>query len=58
LKQNRNHAHLPRNFGLAGRVGKAAYSTIDLDKWANGYLGPLVARVAEHPAYQQRHAAA
>jgi hypothetical protein len=43
---------------LAGRIGKAVYCTLDLDKWANGYLGPLVARVAEHPAYQQSHAAA
>jgi hypothetical protein len=43
---------------LAGRIGKAVYCTIDLDKWASGYLGPLVARVAEHPAYQQRYAAA
>jgi hypothetical protein len=32
--------------------------TIDLDTWANGYLGPLVACVAEHPAYQQGNAAA
>jgi hypothetical protein len=43
---------------FAGRIGKAVYCTLDLDKWANGYLGPLVARVAEHPAYQQRQAAA
>jgi hypothetical protein len=43
---------------LAGRIGKAVYSTRDLDAWANGYLGPLVGRVAEHPAYQQRNAAA
>ena len=34
---------------LAGRIGKAVYCTIDLDKWANGYLGPLVARVAGTP---------
>ena len=43
---------------LAGRIGKAVYSTVDLDKWADGHLGPLVACGAEHPAYQQRHVAA
>jgi hypothetical protein len=43
---------------LAGRIGKAVYCTLDLDKWASSYLGPLVACVAEHPAYRQRHVAA
>jgi hypothetical protein len=42
---------------LGGRVGKAVYCTLQLDKWAAGYLGPLVGRVAEHPAYQGRAAA-
>jgi len=37
---------------LAGRVGKAVYDTNELDKWASGYLGPLIARVAEHPAHR------
>jgi hypothetical protein len=39
-------------------TSRMRYCTIDLEKWANGYLRPLVSRVAEHPAYQQRHAAA
>jgi hypothetical protein len=43
---------------LAGRIGKAVYCTLDLDKWATGYVGPRVGRIAEHPAYQQWHAAA
>jgi hypothetical protein len=42
---------------LAGRIGKAVYCTIDLDKWANGYLGPLVACVAEHPTHHRSAAA-
>jgi hypothetical protein len=41
---------------LAGKVAKAVYSTLDLDEWASDYLGPLVARVAEHPAYLGAHA--
>jgi hypothetical protein len=48
----------PRFRLLAGRIGKAVYSSDDLDNWVIDYLGPLLARVAEHPAYQQRHAAA
>ena len=46
----------PRFRLLAGRIGKAVYSTDDLDRWAAEYLGPLLARVAEHPAYQGRAA--
>jgi hypothetical protein len=48
----------PRFRLLAGRISQAVYDTMDLDDWAGRYLGPLVAHVAEHPAYQQRNAAA
>ena len=42
---------------LAGRAAKAVYATPDLDRWTHGYLGPLVSRVSEHPAYQWSAAA-
>jgi hypothetical protein len=42
---------------LAGRAAKAVYATSDLDRWARGYLGPLVSRVSEHPAHQGSAAA-
>ena len=42
----------PRFRWLAGRPGKAVYTEPDLDSWATTYLGPLVARVSEHPAHQ------
>jgi hypothetical protein len=42
---------------LAGRAGKAVYATDDIDRWAGAYLGPLVKRVAEHPAHQREAAA-
>ena len=42
---------------LAGRVGKAVYATQDVDAWVDGYLGPLVKRLAEHPAYRRDAAA-
>jgi len=37
---------------LAGRPGKAVYTESDLDSWATIYLGPVVARVSDHPAHQ------
>jgi hypothetical protein len=42
---------------LAGRAAKAVYAISDLDRWARGYLGPLVSRVSEHPAHQRSAAA-
>ena len=42
----------PRFRLLAGRTGRAVYTGIDLDVWARAYLGPLVARVSDHPAHQ------
>jgi hypothetical protein len=42
---------------LAGRVGKAVYATQDVDAWVDDYLGPLVKRLAEHPAYRRDAAA-
>ena len=42
----------PRFRLLAGRPARAVYTEIDLDVWARAYLGPLVARVSEHPAHQ------
>ena len=37
---------------LAGRPSRAVYAREDIDNWARSYLGPLVARVSEHPAHQ------
>ena len=42
----------PRFRLLAGRPGRAVYTEADLDRWATTYLGPLVARVSDHPAHQ------
>jgi hypothetical protein len=42
----------PRFRLLAGRPGRAVYTEPDLDSWARAYLGPLVARVSDHPAHQ------
>ena len=42
----------PRFRLLAGRPGKAVYTEPDLDSWATTYLGPVVARVSDHPAHQ------
>jgi hypothetical protein len=42
----------PRFRLLAGRTGRAVYTEPDLDSWARTYLGPLVARVSDHPAHQ------
>jgi hypothetical protein len=42
---------------LAGRVGKAVYATPDVDAWVDAYLGPLVKRLAEHPAHRREAAA-
>ena len=39
---------------LAGRPARAVYTEPDLDSWATTYLGPLVARVSEHPVHQVR----
>ena len=41
----------PRFRLLAGRPRKAVYTGPDLDSWATTYLGPLVARVSDHPAH-------
>jgi len=37
---------------LAGRPGRAIYAEPDIDRWVGTYLGPLVARVSEHPAHR------
>jgi hypothetical protein len=42
----------PRFRLLAGRPARAVYTEPDLDSWATAFLGPLVARVSEHPALQ------
>jgi len=42
----------PRFRLLAGRQGRAVYTEPDLDSWATTYLGPVVARVSDHPAHQ------
>ena len=42
----------PRFRLLAGRTGRAVYTQPDLDIWARAYLGPVVARVSEHPAHR------
>jgi hypothetical protein len=42
----------PRFRLLAGRAGKAVYEKSDIDIWARAYLGPVVARVSEHPAHR------
>jgi hypothetical protein len=42
----------PRFRLLAGRPGRAVYTEPDLDSWAMTYLGPLVARVSDHPAHR------
>lgn len=42
---------------LAGKPCKAVYRATDIDAWATAYLGPLVTRVCEHPAIQQRRVA-
>jgi hypothetical protein len=42
----------PRFRLLAGWTGRAVSTEPDLDSWARTYLGPLVARVSDHPAHQ------
>jgi hypothetical protein len=42
----------PRFRLLAGRAGKAVYEKTDVDVWARANLGPVVARVSEHPAHR------
>jgi hypothetical protein len=42
----------PRFRLLAGRPSRAVYAREDIDDWARSYLGPLVARVSDHPAHR------
>jgi hypothetical protein len=42
----------PRFRLLAGRPSRAVYTEPDLDSWAMTYIGPLVARVSDHPAHR------
>jgi hypothetical protein len=42
----------PRFRLLAGRPGRAIYAEPDIDRWVGTYLGPLVARVSDHPAHR------
>jgi hypothetical protein len=48
----------PRFHLLGGRSERAAYARQDLDAWANAYVGPAIASVAEHPAHAHKERAA